>query len=134
MHETWINYWAVLAAAASNFVIGGIWYSPPLFVKPWLKMSGVSEETFNSGLPKALIGDVVSSLLMAFVLACILGSIGKSLVEGLMVSAAIWLGFIASVILGSVTYEHKPIGYFLINAGYRLVSILAMGAILTLWR
>jgi len=134
MHETWINYWAVLAAAASNFVIGGIWYSPPLFVKPWLRMSGVSEATFNKGLPKALIGDVVVSLLMAFALACILESVDGTPTEGLLVSAGIWLGFVATTMLGSVTYEHKPIAYFLINAGYRLASLLVMGAILSLWR
>lgn len=30
-----INIWAVLIAAASSFVLGGIWYSPLLFLKPW---------------------------------------------------------------------------------------------------
>jgi hypothetical protein len=32
-------------------------------------MSGVSKRVFDSGLPKALIGDLFSSLVMAFVLA-----------------------------------------------------------------
>jgi Protein of unknown function (DUF1761) len=69
MREISISWWAVLAAVASNFVIGGVWYSPALFAKPWLEMSGVSKPVFDSGLPKALIGDLFSSLVMAFVLA-----------------------------------------------------------------
>ena len=32
-----INWWAVLAAAVINMVIGAIWYSPSGFGKPWMK-------------------------------------------------------------------------------------------------
>jgi hypothetical protein len=30
-----INVWAVLVSAASNFLLGGFWYSPALFVPAW---------------------------------------------------------------------------------------------------
>jgi hypothetical protein len=33
-----------------------------------------------------------------------------------------------------VTYEHKPFKYFAINAGFRLVAMMLMTAILTLWK
>jgi len=32
-----------------------------------------------------------------------------------------------------VTYERKPVKLYLLNNGYQLVSILAMGAILAVW-
>jgi hypothetical protein len=63
-----INWWAILAAVVSNFVIGGAWYSPGLFVTPWLEMSGVDKSEFDSGLPKALVGDLASAVVMALVL------------------------------------------------------------------
>ena len=31
-----INYLAVLAAAVSTFVIGGLWYSPVMFQRGWI--------------------------------------------------------------------------------------------------
>ena len=33
-----INWLAVLVAGISSFVVGGIWYSPGLFGKAWMKM------------------------------------------------------------------------------------------------
>jgi hypothetical protein len=57
-----INWWAILVAVISNFVIAGAWYSPALFMKPYLTMSGVSKPEFDAGLPKALIGDLSLSM------------------------------------------------------------------------
>jgi hypothetical protein len=130
-----INWWAILVAVASNFVVGGAWYSPSLFIKPWLEMSGVSKSEFDSGLPKALVGDLVSAVVMALVLDQLLRSSGVTdLSHGLFVTLWIWLGFVVTVLLGSVTYEHRPSKFFAINAGYRLLTMMVMGAILTLWR
>ena len=38
-----INYLAVLAAAASAFLLGGLWYSPIAFLKPWTKAFGMGD-------------------------------------------------------------------------------------------
>src|SRR5258708_5612187 len=135
MREISINWWAILAAVASNFVVGGVWYSPALFVKPWLAMSGVSKPEFDSGLPKALVGDLFSSLLMAVALVHVIRYAGASdLEQGLFVTFWCWLGFVAAVLLASVTYERRPFKYFAINAGYRFVAMMVMGLILTLWK
>ena len=134
MQAVSINWWAILAAVASNFVIGGLWYSPALFFKPWLEMSGVKKSDFDAGLSKALAGDLISATAMALVLDHIIHwSNVAGLAQGLLLAFCIWLGFIATVLLGSVTYEHKPFKFFAINALYRFVTVMLMGAILTLW-
>jgi hypothetical protein len=33
METTALNYWAILVAALSAFLIGGLWYSPAVFGK-----------------------------------------------------------------------------------------------------
>jgi hypothetical protein len=72
---------------------------------------------------------------MALVLAYMLRSTGAAdLGHGLFIAFLLWLGFVAAILLGSVTYERRPIKFFVINAGYRLVTIMVMGAILTPWR
>lgn len=135
MQEVSINIWAILAATLSNFVIGGIWYSPLLFVKPWMKMAGVNASQMKAGMPRALIVDLFSSLIMAFVLLHAIRYAGASdLGQGLFITFWNWLGFVAVVLIGSVTYERCPFKYFAINAGYRFVSMMAMGAILTVWK
>lgn len=130
-----INWWAILAAVASNFIVGAVWYSPALFIRPWLEMSGVKKSDFDAGLPKALVGDLISSTAMALVLDNIIHwSNVADLAQGLFLAFCIWLGFIATVLLGCVTYEQRPFKFVAINALYRLVTITLMGAILTLWR
>jgi Protein of unknown function (DUF1761) len=135
MPQISVNWWAILAAVTANFVIGGVWYSPVLFAKPWLEMAGVGKRKFDAGLPIALLVDLVSSFLIAFVLVHAIRYAGAhDFGSGLFVAFWIWLAFVATVLIASVTYEHKPFKYFAINAGFRFVAIMVMAAILTLWK
>jgi hypothetical protein len=98
-------------------------------------MSGVDGAKFNKGLPKALVVDGILFAVMALVLDQVLRAWGTTtLAEGASVSFIIWFGFIATSLLHSVTYECRPLAFYAINAGYRLVSIAIMGVILTLWK
>ena len=40
-HMPEVNWLAVLAAAISAFVLGGLWYSPVLFLKAWQRGTGL---------------------------------------------------------------------------------------------
>jgi hypothetical protein len=47
-----LNYLAVLVAAISTFVLGGLWYSPLLFGKAWMRANNFNEadlQTFSKG-------------------------------------------------------------------------------------
>ena len=37
-----INYLAVVVAAIAWFVVGSLWYSPLLFGKMWMELSGIT--------------------------------------------------------------------------------------------
>lgn len=59
-----INYFAVIVAALSAFVIGGIWYSA-LFAKSWMKANGFSDEDLkNSNMAKIFRGAFILSLII----------------------------------------------------------------------
>ncbi len=66
-----INWWAVLVAGVSSFVVGGIWYSPGLFGKAWMKDNNFTEEEIRKGGNKGKIFGftLIFSLLMAVNLA-----------------------------------------------------------------
>ena len=64
-----LNYFAILVAALSAFLIGGLWYSL-LFVKPWMKENGFNEEELSkSNMGKIFGGSFILSLIISFVLA-----------------------------------------------------------------
>ena len=39
-----LNYLALFLAALSTFLIGGLWYSPAVFGKAWMRENGFKEE------------------------------------------------------------------------------------------
>jgi hypothetical protein len=130
-----INWLAIAAAIVATFVIGGLWYSPILFVGSWLRMSGVNKQVFDAGLRKALVGDLFSAAATALVLNQVLHWSGATgLGSGLLVAFVIWVGFVAGTLLTQMTYEHRPVAFFAISAGYRLITLEVMGVILSTWK
>ena len=132
-----ISLISVLVAAIAQLVIGSIWFGP-LLGKTWAALAGVKPEAMKPQ-PAALAAMIASALVMAYVLAHILVfasayTKAAGIPAGLAAGFWCWLGFAAPITLGPVIYEGKPIRLWLITGGYYLVSLLAMGAILALWR
>ena len=50
-----VNYLAVALAALSAFVLGGLWYSPLLFAKAWVRLNGFNEEEMKKNANMAMI-------------------------------------------------------------------------------
>ena len=130
-----INVWGIVAAVLAGWIVAGIWYSPLLFIRPWAEMSGVDGVKFRAGLPRAIAVDLASFAVMALILDQVLHAWGaQTIVSAVLCTFLLWLGFVAVALLHSVTYEHRPLRYYAINAGYRLVSMTAMGLVLTVLR
>ena len=51
-----VNWLAVLAATVGSFVLGGLWYSPLLFAKPWQAAAGLTDEQLKAGNPALIFG------------------------------------------------------------------------------
>jgi uncharacterized protein DUF1761 len=130
-----INVWGVGAAVLAAWAVAGLWYSPLLFIRPWAEMSGVDGAKFAAGLPRAIAVDLASFAVMALILDQVLQAWGvRTIVASVVGAFLLWLGFVAVTLLHSVTYEHRPLRYYAINAGYRLVSMTAMAVVLTALR
>ena len=130
-----INYWAVLVAAILRMAVGFVWYSPPVLLKPWQALTGVTPETMRSGLAKAMVVDVIGSLIMAFALANIIGASGiTDWLNGALAGFWVWLGFIATVLVSLWGYENRSLKLIGINLGNNLIALLLMGALLAVWR
>jgi hypothetical protein len=138
-----VNYLAVLGATLLSVVIGSLWYGP-IFGKTWTKLMGWTKADMAKGaadkneMTKSYGIQFVGSFFMAFVLSHAL-VFASTYLETSGVSAGIqtgfwnWLGFVAPVTLTSVLWEGKPWKLWLINNGYNLVTLCAMGVLLSLW-
>ena len=130
-----INYLAVLVAAVSAFVIGGLWYSPLLFQKAWMAANGFSEADVQKGSPAKIFGwSFVLTVLMAANLAAFLAKPDTTLAWGAAAGALTGLGWVAPGIGVVALFERRPLAYILVNGGYWAVALTLMGAILGGWR
>src|SRR3974390_302190 len=132
-----VNLWSVLAAAVAAMIVGFLWYSPALFVKPWTVAMGYDPEDktkmeeLRKGAGRTYGIAFAVSLITAFVLGKIIYTFTiNSPLYGMKVGLAAWAGFVMPVQLTDQMFGRRPFRLFLINTGYQLVCLLAMGAIL----
>ncbi len=130
-----INYWAVFVAAIVSIVIGGLWYSPVLFGKLWIQLSGITKqrttEATQKSMTKAYVLQFIASLIMACTLAHVFVLIGvATFSSALEIMFYLWIGFIATVMVGKVLWEGKSWSLYLLDAAHYLVILFAMSLVL----
>jgi len=129
------NIAAVVVAALSTFVIGGLWYSPLLFGRAWMRENKFTEaDVARNSKARAFGGTAVLSLVMSANLACFLADAKTTLVWGMTAGALAGVGWAAAAIAVIALFEQKSWTYIAINGGYQIVSFIVMGAILGGWR
>jgi hypothetical protein len=134
-----INYAAVAVSALAYWLLGGLWYSPLLFARPFVALMRYTPEQVAAiqaaGEGRQLFVALLISLLLAYVLAHFVRFTGAETARtGLLAGFWLWLGFVATTNLETVLFESRPLGLYLINNGYHLVGLLGMGALLAVWR
>lgn len=127
-----LNFWAILAAAISAFVIGGLWYAL-FFGSAWKRANGFTTDPPAAG-PKGFTIAFLLSLVMAINLAMFLNAPTTTLAFGAMAGFLAGAGWVATGIGIVSLFEHRPLKYVLINGGYLTVALTVMGAILGGWR
>jgi hypothetical protein len=126
-----VNWLAVIVAAVAGIVVGFIWYAPPVFGRRWARASGIELPQPGEVQPMTYVGGVVTAAVTAYVLAVLIGGLGAAtLVDGVVVGAVVWLGFVATWLASGVFFERRSTEWWAINAGQAIVSLAIMGAFL----
>jgi hypothetical protein len=130
-----VNYLAVLAAAASAFVLGGLWYSPILFAKKWMAYTG--NECAEGEQPKGNMGVIFGgafllSVIAAYVFALVIPASDLGLKYGAIAGAMTGFAFAATSFGISYLFEQRPFGLWLINGGYHTLQFTLYGLVLGL--
>ncbi len=119
-------------------VVGFLWYSYLLFAKPWMKEMGYTKESMAKDQKKmgpwyaaSFVVSLVTAFMLAHVMALSEHFYGYTpLTTGLTSAFFMWLGFVAPVQFTDVIFGSKKMKLFLINTGYQLAALLAMGVVL----
>lgn len=129
------NYLAIVVAAVASFLFEAIWYS--LFMPQWLrgvnrtlndlKAIGVSEYW-----PYAIA--LAMAVVMATAISCVTQLTGQqTATRGIRVGFLLSLAFVVTAFATEYAFEWRW-QLFAINAGFSLISMVLMGAIVGGWK
>lgn len=135
MNISTLNWLALITAAASNFLIGGLWYSPLLFGKIWMKENSFTDRDLKKGNMLKIFGlAFLFSIVMSFNLAMFLNNADTTTSWGAIAGFFAGFGWVAMSIFIIGQFERKSTKYMLIHGAYVSISFVVMGLIIGFWR
>ena len=129
-----MNYLAIVIAAVAAWLAGAGWYMA--LGKTWTAALGTTPEKMTPAghRPGAFLPYIyafIAELLMAWILAGLLGHIGALTVRGGIISAAFcWLGFVMPTMAVNNIFAGRDARLLLIDGGHWLVVLVLIGAII----
>ena len=128
-----VNYLAVVAAAISSFLLGGLWYSAKLFGPAWQRAAGDMRKPEDKH-PARIFGiSFLFALVAAYAYAVLIpvpSSVMSALSQGLLIGAGI-----AATSFGiNYQFANRSNVLWLIDGGYHTLQFGIYGVILGAWR
>lgn len=128
-----LNWFAILTAALSSFLLGGIWYSKALFGKSWMNACGFTDEDLKKGNMGKIFGvSFLLALIASFNLAMFIGPEADT-TFGAIAGFLAGIGWVATMVGIHYLFERRSLAHFLINAGYSTTALTLIGIILGAW-
>lgn len=157
------NFYAVLVSSLVTLLVGFVWYHPKFFGTAWMNESGMTEEKAKQGNMAKIFGlTIFYSLMLSFLMPALtvhqmgaLGMIGgdpalakpsytafmtdygdafRTFKHGALHGFMTGLFFALPITAINALFEQKSWKYILINAGYWIVSLTIIGAIVCGWK
>ncbi|MCE7936426.1 DUF1761 domain-containing protein [Candidatus Saccharibacteria bacterium CPR2] len=130
-----INFLAILFAALSSFVVGGFWYSKSMFLKIWMKETGLTQKDIEKkqGMAQIFTATFLLALVAAYFLAVVLYMVSEpkaNWLDGAVFGAVVGMAFVATSQATHVLFERKTLRLFAVQSGHDILRLAVMGAIL----
>jgi hypothetical protein len=132
-HLPWLQ---ILVAGLSYFVLGAIWYAPPLLGKTWAeghKIDTSNKEEMKKKMPMMMGSTFALGILMAFAMGLIISGMQSRMCMSGMKTGLLVGGIVAMAVAINYLYLGKTIKLWLIDAGYHVIGLMLMGIILSVW-
>lgn len=140
--EPYITFTGILSATLAAFILGALWYSPPLFMNLWLKGKGITAET----LPKRSKRYIGVTMFYAFIAHACIATVLAVVLEitqpetmkvALSLSALLAVGFMVSTRFIDMVYTVDGKHYdvknqinFAVNSLYYIAIVPLMASVL----
>src|SRR4029078_10850411 len=129
-----MNYLAIVIAAVDAWLFGAGWYMA--LGKPWMAAIGttpdqMAEAKKRPGAWLPFVYAFVAELLMAWILAGLLGHTGARTTRGALISAAFcWAGFVITTMVVNNGFAGRDARLLLIDGGHWFIGGLRRGAVI----
>ncbi len=127
-----INWLAVLAAALSAFLLGGLWYGP-LFRRAWCRENGIDPDAPPSGHPAKVFGTAFGAALVAAAAFAVLLRPEPPLPVALLAGFVAGLAYVAMGFAINYAFAGRSLRLWLIDGGYHTLQFTLYGLILGAW-
>jgi hypothetical protein len=106
-----------------------------------MKLTGRTEEEIRESMKpiKMYVVTFIMALVTAWVLAQLIQLRAEAFTvdgffSGIQIAFFVWLGFVITIGYQAVAFENQKVTLYLLNMAYNLLSLVAMGALLGVWR
>jgi hypothetical protein len=128
-----VNWWAVLVSTVIAYLIGAVWYAPPVFGDRWMSALGSKAPAPNRVKP--MIAQFFLTLVIAAALAAVVVRFGAvTWIEGAAIGVALSIAFVATSLFTDWMFCGLDLRLYWIQVGYRVLLFAVVGAILGAWR
>jgi hypothetical protein len=129
-----MNYLAIVIAAIAAWLAGAGWYM--ILGRTWMAALGTTPEKMTEGRQRQgtflpFVYAFIAELLMAWILAGLLGHIGALTIRNGVISAVFcWFGFVMTTMVVNNGFAARDKRLLLIDGGHWLLVLVLMGAII----
>lgn len=133
-----LNWLAVIVGAAIYFVLGALWYAPPVFGRAWQRSIGWDP---GATPPEMRIATYVIPAVAYFVMAVAVGMLAAAagsdtLESGLVLGLVVGVGFALARTAVDATFTPKlpqPLVWFWITGLYHVVGLVIVAVLVSVW-
>lgn len=136
---TQLNWLAVIVGALLYFALGAVWFTPPLFGRPWQRAIGWDESRQAARMSPALYALPAAFYLLAAVATGLLAAATGSdtLGEGIVLGLIVGVGYALTVTMTDAIFDPnkpQPFVWFAITGAYQVVGLLIVAVLVSIWR
>jgi hypothetical protein len=129
------NHIAIFVAVILHQVIGFFWYSPFLFLGPWVQGLGKQVSELDMSSPAPFFADIVGWFFACYVISWLVQRAPLTTFnQGLGFAILLWVGVALPLLVPHYLFAGLHINVLLVDAMNALVQLAVTCCLLTVWR
>ena len=129
------NHIAIVVAVILHQVIGFLWYSPFLFLGPWVQGLGKQVSELDMSNPAPFLADIVGWFFTCYFISWLVQRVPLTTFnQGLGFAILLWVGVAPPLLAPHYLFAGLHTNVLLVDAMNALVQLAVTCCLLTVWR